>query len=60
MATDMTTYTINSMVLGKVPSADDRQTLGIGWGQGPCPTLQCNHRHCVAIIYEEDDNVLEP
>ena len=32
MVTNMTTYPINSMVLGKVPSADDRQTLGIGGG----------------------------
>ena len=60
MVTNMTTYPINSMVLGKMPSANDRQTLGIGGGQDPCPTLQCNHHHCVAIIYEEDNNVLEP
>ena len=60
MVTNITTYPINSMVLGKVPSVDDRQTLGIGGGQDPCPTLQCNHHHCVAITYEEDDNVLEP
>ena len=32
MVTNMTTYPINSMVLGKTPSADDRQTLGIGGG----------------------------
>ena len=33
MVKSMTTYPINSMVLGKVPSADDRQTLGIGGGR---------------------------
>ena len=60
MVTNMTTYPINSMVLGKVPSADDRQTFGVGRGQDPCPTLQCKHHHCVAIIYEEEDNVPEP
>ena len=37
MVTNMTTYPINSMVLGKVPSADDRQTLGIGGGAGSMP-----------------------
>ena len=55
MVTNITTYPVNSMVLGKIPSADDRQTLGIGGGQYPSPTLQC-----IAIIYEKDDNVLEP
>lgn len=35
MVTNMTTYPINSMVLGKIPSADDRQTLGIGGGKTP-------------------------
>lgn len=33
MVKNMTTYPINSMVLGKVQSADDRQTLGIGVGR---------------------------
>ena len=32
MVKSMTTYPINSMVLGKIPNADDRQTLGIGGG----------------------------
>ena len=35
MVTNMTTYPINSMVLGKVPSVDDRQTLGIRGGRTP-------------------------
>ena len=37
MVKSMTTYPINSMVLGKIPNADDRQTLGIGGGTGPLP-----------------------
>lgn len=33
MVKSMKTYPINSMVLGKMPSANDRQTLGIGGGR---------------------------
>jgi hypothetical protein len=41
---------INTMVLGKTGGNGDRQTFGIGENGDPCPTLQCNHSHAVAIM----------
>lgn len=41
---------INTMVLGKSGGNGDRQTFGIGDDGDPCPTLQCNHSHAVAVL----------
>ena len=43
---------INSMVLGKIPKADDRQTLGFGEVGDPSPTLSTTHHHAVAMETE--------
>jgi hypothetical protein len=45
---------INSMVLGKIPKADDRQTLGFGEVGDPSPTLSTAHHHAVAQAVRMD------
>jgi DNA (cytosine-5)-methyltransferase 1 len=42
-------YPLNSMIFGKESKDGDRQTLGIGDEGDPCPTLQANHHHAVAV-----------
>ena len=55
---DVTTYPLNSMVFGKELSDNDRQTLGVGGETDPCPTIQAQHHHAVAIAESVHAEVL--